>query len=55
MEMKSQQEENIRGETFFYREEMYKLRNQLRLAEEHAEEEASASQQMREALHRLDI
>ena len=36
MEIKSQQEENIRGETLYYREELHKLRNQLRLAQEHA-------------------
>jgi hypothetical protein len=37
MEIKSQQEENIRGETLYYREELHKLKNQLRLAQEHAE------------------
>ncbi len=36
MEVKSQQEENLRGKAHYYREEVHRLNSQLRLAEERA-------------------
>ena len=54
MEIKSQQEEDIRGQTIRFREDTLRLRNQLRLAQEHAEEEAATADQLREALQRVE-
>lgn len=53
--MKSIHEENIRGESNYYREEIYKLKNQLRIAEERCEEESARTSQMSEALHRIEL
>jgi chromosome segregation ATPase len=54
MEIKSINEENIRGESLYYRDEIHKLKGKLKMAEERAEEEASKASELSDSLHRLD-
>lgn len=55
MEIKSINEDNIRGESLYFREEINKIRSQLRIAEERAEEEAGRADEMANSINRLEI
>lgn len=46
MEVKSQQEESLRGKALYYREEVHRLNSQLRLAEERAHEETATAHRL---------
>ena len=54
LEMKSINEENILGETQYYRQEIHKLKNKLKIAEERADEETSKANELAESLQRID-
>jgi hypothetical protein len=53
LEIKSINEENIREESVYFREEIYKLKNQLKISEERLENESSKNSQLLESLQIL--
>ena len=46
LEIKSINEDNIRGETMYYQEEIHILKNKLNIAQERADDESSRANQL---------
>lgn len=45
----------MRGQSMYYRDQYYKLKNQFKISEERADDEANKNHQLSEAINRVQI